>query len=101
MKKFFTTLAFSLVIATSMMAQSEECDVIFTGTPWFTMGISGNGRFIVGTRQYTEAYRYDIQEERLWVLPATSEYDDMCFSDVSTMVLLPAKTTKCFLQSSM
>ncbi|MBO7290975.1 MAG: T9SS C-terminal target domain-containing protein, partial [Bacteroidaceae bacterium] len=91
MKKIFTTLAFSLVIATSMMAQSEECDVIFTGTPWFTMGISGNGRFIVGTRQYTEAYRYDIQEERLWVLPATSEYDDMCFSDVSDNGLVAGK----------
>lgn len=96
MKKFFTTLAFSLVIATSMMAQSEECDVIFTGTPWFTMGISGNGRFIVGTRQYTEAYRYDIQEERLWVLHATSEYDDMCFSDVSDNGLIAGKDNEMF-----
>lgn len=90
MRKKFTILALSLVMAISSFA-TEECDVIFTGTPWFTMGISGNGRFIVGTRQYTEAYRFDVLEERLMVLPATGEYDDMCFSDVSDDGLIVGK----------
>lgn len=66
----------------SMFAE-EQPDVVFTGTPWGIMGVSGNGRYIVGTRQYTEAYRFDIQEERLMVVPTQGGYDDMCFSDVS------------------
>ncbi len=82
MRKKITFLGLALMLAVSAFAQ-QECEVIFTGTPWFTMGISGNGRYIVGTRQYTEAYRFDIQEERLMVVPTEDGYDDMCFSDVA------------------
>ena len=90
MRKSLLLLMLSVVMALPTFA-NEECDVIFTSTPWFTMGISGNGRYIVGTRQYTEAYRFDILEERLMVLPATGEYDDMCFSDVSDEGLIVGK----------
>ena len=62
-KKFtlFTLMLLAFVIANA----TEKPEVVFTGTPWGTMGISGNGRYIVGTRQYTEAYRFDIKEKRL------------------------------------
>ncbi len=72
-----------LLTSPSFAAEQKECEVVFAGTPWFTMGISGNGRYIVGTRQYTEAYRFDIWEERLMVVPTTGEYDDMAFLDVA------------------
>ena len=87
MRKNLLLLALSAIMAIPTLA-NEECDVIFTSTPWATMGISGDGRYFVGTRQYTEAYRFDVVEERLYVLSATGEYDDMCFSDVSNDGLL-------------
>lgn len=82
MNKRFTLLVLLMSVFASMFAE-EQPDVVFTGTPWGIMGVSGNGRYIVGTRQYTEAYRFDIQEERLMVVPTQGEYDDMCFSDVT------------------
>lgn len=91
MKKSLLLVALSAMMALPTFANEEECDVIFTSTPWATMGISGDGRYFVGTRQYTEAYRFDVVEERLYVLPATGEYDDMCFSDVSNDGLIVGK----------
>lgn len=91
MKRKITALLLSLMLTTQAFAEQNECDVVFTGIPWFTMGISGNGRYIVGTRQYTEAYRFDIQEERLMVVAATNGYDDMCFSDVTDDGLIVGK----------
>lgn len=91
MIKKFTTLAFAITaLATTSMAQKPE--IVYTGTPWSTMGISGNGRYIVGTRQYTEAYRFDLDEERLTVQQAESEYSDMCFADVSDSGLIVGKS---------
>ncbi|MBR6749661.1 MAG: T9SS type A sorting domain-containing protein [Bacteroidaceae bacterium] len=82
MNKRFTLLVLLLSIFVSTFA-AEKCEVVFTGTPWGIMGVSSNGRYIVGTRQYTEAYRFDVQEARLMVVPTKGEYDDMCFSDVT------------------
>ena len=64
MNKKFTLIALMLLTAVFSHAV-EKPEIVFTGTPWGTMGISGNGRYIVGTRQYTEAYRFDIKEKRL------------------------------------
>ena len=80
-QKVYTISSFN--VGFSSMFAEEHPDVVFTGTPWGIMGVSGNGRYIVGTRQYTEAYRFDIQEERLMVVPTQGGYDDMCFSDVT------------------
>lgn len=82
MNKKFTTLVLSLLAITSLSA-NEKCEISFAGTPWETLGISGNGRFIVGTRQYSEAYCYDSLNERLFIAKAENEYDDMCFKDVT------------------
>ncbi len=91
MIKKFTTLAFAVVALTSATS-AQNPEIIFTSTPWATMGISGNGRYIVGTRQYTEAYRFDLDEERLIVQQAESEYSDMCFADVSDSGLIVGKS---------
>lgn len=88
-KKLYLSLFLMLAISTF----ANEVEVVFTGTPWFTMGISGDGRYIVGTRQYTEAYRFDIQEERLMVVPTTGGYDDMAFCDVSDDGLIVGKSS--------
>ena len=91
-KKFtlFTLMLLAFVIANA----TEKPEVVFTGTPWGTMGISGNGRYIVGTRQYTEAYRFDIKEKRLFIAPTTGEYDDMCFADVTDEGMIVGKSSE-------
>lgn len=88
-------LALALMLSAAVFSQAaeEKPEVVFTGTPWSTMGISGNGRYIVGTRQYTEAYRFDVQEGRLFIAKTTGEYDDMCFADVTDDGMIVGKSS--------
>lgn len=92
MNRKFTTLLLALS-AVAFSGVAEEPEVIFTGTPWGTLGISGNGRYFVGSRQYEESYRFDVVERRLFLAKTSGEYDDMCFSDVSDNGMIVGKSS--------
>lgn len=63
--------------------QGGKPEVVFTGTSWGVQNVSGNGRYICGTRQYSEVYRYDIRERKLLTVPATLSMSGLAAMDVA------------------
>lgn len=92
MNKKITTLLL-LLSAVLLANATDKPEVVFTGTPWGTMGISGDGRYFVGTRQYEEAYRFDVAEGKLFIAKTSGQYDDMCFSDVADNGMIVGKSS--------
>lgn len=65
-KKFtlFTLMLLAFVIANA----TEKPEVVFTGTPWGTMGISGNGRYIAQIKQASAKLIKMTEESTLWII---------------------------------
>lgn len=55
----------AMFIPLCLYAQSPKVDMLKTGIPWAPMGVSSNGRFICGTKQYQEAYIFDSETKKL------------------------------------
>lgn len=82
MKKVLTaSLALFTLLSPSFAQQKVE--IQFTGTPWGVQNVSENNRYLVGTRQYTEFYRYDMVNKELITVEATHTQSDMAGLDVT------------------
>lgn len=76
-------MAAMLALAPAANAQGTKPEVVFTGTPWSVQNVSENGRYICGTRQYEEIYRYDLQERKLITVPAEASTSGIAALDVT------------------
>ncbi len=81
MKHFTLGILLAAGILSGAAQTSPKIETVFTGTPWSVMGISDNGRYICGTRQYDEAYRYDLQERKLITIATNGS--DMAAYDIA------------------
>lgn len=82
MKKVLTATLALLTLMSPALAQ-QEVEIQFTGTPWGVQNVSANNRYLVGTRQYTEFYRYDMVNKELITVQATHSQSDMAGLDVT------------------
>lgn len=67
----------------SIEAQTPKTELIPVGIPWTPMGISPNGRFICGSRQYEEVYIFDIEAKKLQKIPCSSGKSQLVLFDVA------------------
>lgn len=85
-QRFRLKVAASLFVAAfplASFAQNDEVKLVRTGTPWGVMGISSDGNWICGTRQYEEVYRFNAKTGKLENIYAVSAGDMSCASDVT------------------
>lgn len=85
MKKRSLLLFMGSCLCSCVYAQvvDTQPEVLFTGTPWSVQNVSGNGRYICGTRQYSEVYRYDLSEKKLLTVETASSKSNLAALDVA------------------
>ncbi|MBB6274947.1 T9SS type A sorting domain-containing protein [Porphyromonas circumdentaria] len=86
------SLSLLTVFTLCLQAQSSKVEVLRVGIPWSPQGISPNGRFISGTRQYEEAYFYDTETKKLHTQACQSGTSQLVFFDVSDDGTVVGKT---------
>lgn len=85
MKKLFciSLAAITYVSCCFGQNQQEQVEIQFTGTPWGVINVSENNRYLVGTRQYTEIYSYDMETKTLLTIPAATSTSDLGGVDIT------------------
>lgn len=95
MKKFSTLILVMAAMFTSQSIQAQgqqkQVEIQFTGTPWGVLNVSENNRYLVGTRQYTEVYSYDMVTKQLLTIPATSTKSDLAGVDITNSGVIIGK----------